>query len=246
VTPPFRYAAVVGASSGIGAAIARELAGEGTRVALLARHEDALRAVAAELPAGRAWVYPHDVTASDAVPALVDRVAADLGGLDCLVYAAGVMPRVGRTEYSFAADREVMFVNVVGAMAWIDAVLPRFLTAGRGTIVGISSVAGDRGRAGDPAYHASKAGLDAYLEALRARVARSGIRIMTAKPGPVDTPMSRGRDRLPLLISAERAAREIVVAARRGARVTYVPRVWRPIMWTIRAIPRPLFERLDL
>jgi NAD(P)-dependent dehydrogenase (short-subunit alcohol dehydrogenase family) len=128
----------------------------------------------------------------------------------------------------------------------VDAVAPRFVAAGRVTIVGVSSVAADRGRRGNPAYHASKAGLDAYLEAVRHRVARHGVRVVTAKPGPVDTPMSRGLPRRPLLVSADAAAAGILRAACRGPLVRYIPGRWRPIMFVIRNLPGPIFRRLDL
>jgi decaprenylphospho-beta-D-erythro-pentofuranosid-2-ulose 2-reductase len=156
------------------------------------------------------------------------------------------MPRIAPDEYSAATDAEIVAVNLVGAMAWLNEAAVRFAAAGGGTIVGISSVAGDRGRRGYPAYHASKAGLDAYLESLRNRLARRGVTVVTAKPGPVDTPMSRGLPRLPLLVDADVAARRILAVARRRARVAYVPPTWRPIMFVVRSVPGWLFEHLDI
>src|SRR5262249_48690576 len=152
--------------------------------------------------AGDAHVVVHDVTRTGDVPAVVDGVWKALGGLDLVVYAAGVMPRIGPTDYPFSTDAEIVQTNLVGAMAWVDAVVPRFVAQRAGTFVGVSSVAGDRGRRGNPGYHASKAGLDAFLEAVRNRVSQHGVHVVTAKPGPVDTPMTRGLDRLPLLIGA--------------------------------------------
>src|SRR5262245_37976175 len=233
-TASWRQAIVVGASSGIGAAVARHLAESGTRVALVARRPAELEAVAQGIGRAtgdptRALVFSHDVTAGAEVPALVQRICHALGGLDLLVYAAGVMPRIGDDEYDLDKDRSIIEVNVVGAMAWCNAVAERFARAGAGTIIGISSVAGDRGRRGNPAYHASKAALDTYLEAVRNRVARHGVQIVTVKPGPVDTPMTRGMDRLPLLVSADAAASELLAGAARGRHTVYVPAKWRPI-----------------
>jgi NAD(P)-dependent dehydrogenase (short-subunit alcohol dehydrogenase family) len=248
---PWRHAIVVGASSGIGAAVARELAAAGCRTALVARRPAELEAVARSIaettgePA-RAPVFPHDVTHEAEVPALVQRIAHELGGLDLLVYAAGVMPRIRDDEWDVAKDRAIVETNVVGAMAWINVVAERFGRGGAGTIIGISSVAGDRGRRGNPAYHASKAALDAYLEAVRNRIARTGARVVTVKPGPVDTPMTRGMDKLPLLVSAETAARELLAGAAGGAQTVYVPAKWRPIMFVIRNIPSFVFRRLDI
>ena len=120
----------------------------------------------------------------------------------------------------------------------------RFAQAKTGTIVGISSVAGDRGRGGLPSYAASKAGLTTYLESMRNRVGALGVKVVTVKPGPIETPMTEGLDSLPLLITADEAAKQIVAGARRGSNVVYVPFAWRPIMAIIRAVPSFIFQRL--
>jgi len=244
----------VGASSGIGAALARRLGEAGCRLALLARRELELAHVADTInlgasssdPHALARPYVHDVTLPADVPPLFARVVGELGGLDLVVYAAGVMPPVGETEYSLHKDRQTLEVNLLGAIAWLNQAAEHFARTRAGTIVGISSVAGDRGRRGNPAYCASKAALDTYLEALRHRLVRSRVAVVTVKPGPVDTRMSAGVRRRPFLISADRAAREILAAARRGTPVAYVPRVWRPIMFAVRSLPHALFARLDL
>jgi len=248
VTLPWRHALVVGASSGIGEALARQLGGAGCRVALVARRRDALERLAGEIGRERALVFPHDVTRGEEVRALFPEICRALGGLDLFVYAAGVMPPVAEDEWDFAKDRDIVAVNVLGAMAWIDEAAQRFERGRGGTLVGLSSVAGDRGRRGNPAYHASKAALDTFLESVRNRVGRSGVKVVTVKPGPVDTPMTQGmdRDRLPFLISADEAARRTLAAAARGARVAYVPPRWRPIMFVLRNIPSVVFQRLDL
>lgn len=252
MTRPWRRALIVGASSGIGAEVARQLGAAGCHVALVARRQDELAALQAAIDAapgeGRASIYPHDVTHYDGVPDLFRTICHDLGGLDLCVYSAGVMPPIAADEYSFGKDRTIVEVNVLGAMAWLNEAAQRFERAGAGTIVGISSVAGDRGRRGNPAYHASKAALDAYLESLRNRLGQFGVRVVTVKPGPVDTEMTRAmdRDRLPLLVSAEAAATQLLDAAARGTRTAYVPARWRPIMFLIRNIPSPIFQRLDL
>ena len=137
-------------------------------------------------------------------------------------------------------------MNVLGAVAWLNEAAQRFTRARAGTIVGLSSVAGDRGRRGNPVYCASKAALDTYLESLRNRLGRLGVAVVTVKPGPVATSMTAGRNQVPFLVSAEEAARQILAAARRGARVAYVPAKWRPIMYVIRHIPSVVFQRLNV
>lgn len=245
-TIPWERAIVVGASSGIGAAVARQLVAGGCRVALVARRRALLEALAGELGVARALPFAHDVEQPDTVPATLDAIRARLGGVDLLVYAAGIMSHPRPDEWNQTVDAAIVRTNVIGAMAWINAVAPHLVAAGRGTIVGISSVAGDRGRRGYPAYHASKAALDTYLEAVRHRLAGTPIRVVTVKPGPVDTPMSRGLPRLPLLIPADTAAAATLRAARGGRLTVYVPRVWRPIMFVIRNLPGPIFRRLDI
>jgi len=252
--PAWARAIVLGASSGIGAALAQRLAGAGCHVALLARREAELTAVADAINAAAgassraplARPYVHDVTCPVEVEPLFARIVNDLGGLDLVVYAAGVMPPIGEAEYSLEKDRQTVEVNLVGAIAWLNQAARLFARTRTGTIVGVSSVAGDRGRRGYPVYGASKAALDAYLEALRHRLARVGVTVVTAKPGPVDTRMSAHVRRRPFLISADRAAQEILAAAARRTPVAYVPRLWRPIMFAVRSLPHALFARLDL
>jgi short-subunit dehydrogenase len=246
----FEHALVVGASSGIGEALARRLAAGGARVALVARREDELRRIMDEInnAAGseRAIAVAHDVRAIDEAPDLVQEIARRLGGLDLAVYAAGAMPRVAPDEFDTAKDREMLEVNLLGAVAWLNPIADRMARLGRGTIVGIGSVAGDRGRAPNPVYCTSKAGLHAYLEALRNRLARLGVKVVTVKPGFVDTAMTRGKEGLFWLISADRAAEIILKKANRGAVTAYVPARWRLVMTAIRSIPSFIFTRLGI
>lgn len=244
----FGRAIIVGASSGIGAETAKQLAQKGCAVALVARRESELNALAETIRAagGTAFVYPHDVSDFGDVPPLFQQICRDLGGLDAIFYAAGVMPRITADEYDFAKDRAMIEVNVLGAVAWLNEAAVRFAATGAGTIVGIGSVAGDRGRRGQPVYSTSKAAIETYLEALRNRVGRTGVKVVTIKPGPVATPMTAGLDKLPLMISAEEAARQIIAASERGTRVAYVPGVWRYVMGIIRAIPSPIFQKMNI
>jgi NAD(P)-dependent dehydrogenase (short-subunit alcohol dehydrogenase family) len=250
VASSFRHALVIGASSGIGEALARRLGADGARVALVARRQPELQRIATEIDAAaggpRTIVRAHDVRHTDEVPELFQGIARELGGLDLVVYAAGTMPRVAFDEFDPAKDLDMLAVNLAGAVAWLDPAAERFSRLGRGTIVGIGSVAGDRGRSGNPVYGTSKAGLHTYLEALRNRVARDGVRVVTIKPGFVDTAMTRGVDGLFWLISADRAAEIILSRARRGVVCAYVPARWRLVMWVIRAIPSVVFRRLKV
>jgi len=239
---------IIGASSGIGAALAHRLAREGYVLALLARRTDRLDALCADInrEAGeiRACAYPHDVTDFDAVPALFQRIYHDLRGLDLLVYNAGVMPAVGFAEFNFSKDKRMIDTNLLGAMAWLGQAARIFQTAGAGQIVGISSVSGDRGRVKNPSYNASKAGLTTYLEGLRNRLTRHGVNVITIKPGPVTTEMTEGLD-MAMQISAEQAAADIAKAIRRRKQTRYVPLRWALIMAVVMLIPSFIFRRLN-
>jgi len=248
----WKTAIVVGASSGIGEAVARRLAAEGCRVALVARREAELARICDSIGAatadGRAVFRVHDVGDGAAAAAVWDSVERDLGPVDLLVFAAGILPAVGETEYSFEKDRAIVETNLLGAIAWFDVAALRMETARRGTIVGVSSVAGDRGRRGNPVYGASKAAMNSVLESLRNRLARHGVTVCTVKPGYVATPMTADLD-LPkkMTISSEEAARLVLAAARkkRGV-VAYVPTKWALVMFVVRNIPSFLFRRLSI
>ena len=245
---PWRHAVIVGASSGIGEQLARQLAQSGCRVALVARREEELRRIADSINTAEsslAGIHVHDVREYECVPALFQSIARELGGMDLIVYAAGVMPNIEEDEYSFAKDREMIEINVLGAIAWLNEAALRFQRAGSGTIVGISSVAGERGRRGMPGYCTSKAALTTYLEALRNRVGRYGVKVVTVKPGPVDTPMTRELTKKPLLIPADKAAQSILAAAKKGATNAYIPGIWRWIFLILRNIPSPIFKKLN-
>ncbi len=244
---------VVGASAGLGAALVRELIRQGYIVAALGRNEKALdrlcQDINATAPPGLfTRAYVHDVTDFDVIPALFQQIVQDLGGLDMIIYNAGAMPLVGPEEFDFAKDREIIQVNTLGAIAWLNEAARRFSQTGQGRIVGISSVAGDRGRVGNPVYTSSKAALTTYLEALRNRLSRRGVQVTTIKPGFMRTAMyerTRGKGGFGV-ISPERAAVSIIRAAERGRQTVYVPAPWALIMLIIRHIPSFIFRRLRI
>lgn len=243
--PTFPTAVVIGASAGIGAELLRQLVADGSKVAAVARRLPELEKLRAELGNDKVLIYAHDVRNFDEAPGLFDKIVAELGGVDLFLYNAGVMPAVEESEYNFAKEREMMEVNVIGAMAWLNPVAA-FMEARRaGTIVGISSVAGDRGRRAAPAYHTSKAALTTYLESLRNRLSRYGVTVVTVKPGPVDTAMTAGR-KLPLMIKADECARGTLALAKAGTSEGYVPAAWGPIMFVIRSVPSFIFRKTNI
>ncbi len=245
-------ALVVGASGGLGQALARELAAQGWRVALLARRQAVLEGLAHDLNARHgpdtARAYPRDVTDYDAVDPTFRRILQDMGRLDAVLYGAGVLHPTAEAEFDFAKDRVMLEVNLTAAVAWLDQAATLFRMLGRGHIVGISSVAGDRGRVGMPAYHAAKAGLTTYLESLRNRLTRHGVHVLTVKPGFIDTPMLQTArpKKVFWVASPEQVARDVVRAMRRRKQVIYTPARWRWVMLVIQHIPSFVFRRLAL
>ncbi len=236
---------VVGASSGIGEAIARQLAQQGADVAIVARRQSELERLAAERP-GKLRPYAHDVANVDEVPELFERIERELGGIDGLIYAAGVMPKIEESEYAFEKDRAMVTVNLLGAMAWMNQAAARFEAARSGTILGISSIAGERGRRGNPAYCATKGALSTYLESLRNRCSRYGVNVVTIKPGFVDTAMTRGMKGLFWLISAEKAAKTALALARKGkSAAAFVPSRWALVAFVVRNLPSFIFRKLN-
>lgn len=248
---PRRRGIIIGASDGLGAALARRLAHEGYSLALLARGTDTLEAVCHEINTsvdqGCACAYVHDVTQYDQVPGLLRKIVADLGGLDLVIFCAGINnPPGGIDKYNFANDRQMIETNLIGAMAWLTPIAEMFQSAGAGQIVGISSVAGDRGRVGNPGYNTSKAGLTTYLEALRNRLTRRGVNVLTVKPGFLKTKMVKAaQGATPFLIAPEKAAEDIWNAMKKRKQVIYTPSLWRWIMLAIQHTPSFIFRKLS-
>ena len=241
--PNFRYAIVVGASSGIGAELVRQLAQQGCRVAAVARREDRLKGLAAEFPT---LVFPieHDVTDYGKVPEVFQKATGDLGGLDLIIYAAGAMPAVGSTEYDFGKDKQMIDVNVLGAIAWLDQASIRFQNTKSGSIVAIGSVAGDRGRVGQPVYNASKAALTTYVEALRNRLSRFGVKVVTIKPGPTETEMTAHLHSKGMMKASDVASFILKKADRTGE--FYVKFTHRIAFFIIRHFPSWMFRKLNV
>lgn len=246
---PRRRGLIIGASDGLGAELARRLAREGYSLALIARRKDKLESLCSEINAKgqTALPYVHDVSNYDEVPNLLPRIVADLGGLDVAVFMAGVnYPPGGMDKYNFENDRRMIEINLIGAMAWLHPIAEMFQSAGAGQIVGIGSVAGDRGRVGNPGYNTSKAALATYLEALRNRLTRHGVNVLTVKPGFLKTEMLKAaQGATPFAIEPSKAAEDILKAMKRRKQQIYTASIWRWIMLAIQHTPSFIFRRLS-
>jgi len=182
-----RVAVITGASSGIGEAAARALAGDGHRVALLARRVDRIQALAAEL-GNRVIAVQADVTDRDSIVAAAERVQDELGGADILVNNAGVMLLAPFSSEQRAEMRQMVEVNLLGAITATEVFLDQ-LRSGGGDLVNISSVAGRTARAGNAVYAATKWGINGWSEGLRQELTPD-VRVMVIEPGAVATELT--------------------------------------------------------
>jgi short-subunit dehydrogenase len=221
-----QVAVITGASSGIGWALARELAAQGCRVGLVARRAEKLQALTEEICAGAgtaAWAAA-DVGDRAQTLAAIHQLAEQLGAIDLLIANAGVgMPT--NLDPMNMADIEQMFrVNTFGVIYAIEAVLPEMLRRRQGHIAAVSSLAAYKGMPGESAYCASKAAVNCYLEGLRIHLRDKGIAVTTLCPGFVRTPMTVVNDfHMPWLLEAGEAARRIVRALGRRRKVYDFP-----------------------
>ena len=239
---------LVGATSDIGHAVAARYAEAGWRILLAARDparaqrnaDDLAARFRAEVTLLRLDILETDGFAQvlDALPVLPDTVVCAVGELGDQTRAEGDMTHA----------EQVMRTNFLGPALLLGLLAERFAARGSGAIVGISSVAGDRGRGSNYVYGAGKAGFSAFLSGLRNRLAGRGIRVVTVKPGFVRTRMTRDLRLPPLLTAApSEVGRAIYAAAEGGGRdIVYVRTVWRLVMAVIGAIPEPVFKRLRL
>lgn len=239
---------VVGATDGIGKALAEHHASEGSWVALLGRSPEKLASLERDLSTR----YP-DATVRSVTCELTDRARlepayrealAAIGHCDFFYFVAGVMPDGDGETSDAAADALTFDVNTVAAAVMLGLAANDFRVARRGTIVGVSSIAGDRGRKRNPAYCASKAGLTTFLEGLRNRMAPFGVKVVTVKPGYVMTKMVAGRPGVFWAAPADVAARTIARRAAKGHEVFYVYRRWALLGLALHHVPRFLFKRV--
>ncbi|WP_117370099.1 SDR family NAD(P)-dependent oxidoreductase [Natrarchaeobaculum sulfurireducens] len=241
-----RGAIIVGASSGIGEALAREYAQQGYEIGLTARRTERLKRIGAELPT-KSYVATMDLTdAEDAREGFLE-LAEAMDSVDLVVISAGVADV--NDDLEWAVERQTIDVNVRGFAAIATAALEYFernqdpASDRDGHLVGISSVAAHFGNGGTQAYNASKVFVSRYLEGLRVRQASADtdVVITTIEPGFVDTDLAYGSF---WQCSPETAAKQIVQAVKKERDHAYVTRRWRLVAWVLKATPKPLLRRL--
>jgi NAD(P)-dependent dehydrogenase (short-subunit alcohol dehydrogenase family) len=232
---------VVGGSSGIGAAVARELQSRGALVAISARRQDQLD----EVSDGTMLAVAADVTDAQSLKAAASRIREELGPIDLAVLSAGYWKQMSATDWDTETFNRHLQVNLIGMSNSIAAVLPQMLARHTGVIAGISSVAGYRGLAGSAAYGATKAGQINLLESLRIQVARAGVRVITVCPGFVRTDLTAGNDfPMPFIIDADAAGRSVCDGLERERTEMVFPVRMAILMKAARLVPVSLWSAL--
>lgn len=237
-----KRAIVIGATSGIGRALAERLAAEGYRVGVTGRREALLEELAASRP-GSFCYAAADIMDPAAACAALERLAGELGGMDLCVVSAGTGDLNPGLDY--ALEEPAIRTNVVGWTAAVDWAYGRFEERGGGHLVVITSVGGLRGGGAAPAYNASKAYQINYAEGLRQRVAKSGlpVTITDIRPGLVDTAMAKGEG-LFWVQPVAKTVRQILRAVKRRRHVAVVTRRWRIAAWLLRHLPESLYLKM--
>lgn len=235
-------AIITGASSGIGAALAHELARRGWTLALLARRADLLEALVRDLPT-KSIALPCDVTDANAVREAVKR-GEEHGPFDLAVANAGVGVPSHAAKFNLA-DAELMTrVNILGMFNLFDAVIPSMIERRSGRFAGVASIAGLRGLPTSSVYSATKSAMQSFLEASRIELKPYGVGVTTVNPGFVITEMtSKNRFKMPFLMTAEEAARVIADGLERGKRVVEFPLPMSMLMRFARFLPAAIWDR---
>jgi len=247
---PRRTIVILGATSAIARGVAEEFARRGDELLLAGRDTGELAALADDLAVrfgGRARGMAFDAVALETHAGFVESCREASGGsLAGVVLCFGYLGDQAAAQRDLSEARRIFDTNLLGAVSILSLFANHFEERREGFLCAVSSVAGERGRQSNYFYGAAKAGLNVFLQGLRNRLASSGVRVITIKPGFVDTRMTYGRKGMLFVASPRSVARHIVAAIVHGKDQAYVPALWRPVMLMIRLIPERIFKRMRL
>lgn len=234
---------ILGATSSIARSLVRDLAVDGAALLLCGRDMTEVTACAADARArgaASARALPLDIRAPESFAAIRNAAEESEGRLNIAVFV-GSMPDQSAIDADPRLIDGTITDSLTGPARFLHEMLPLLESRG-GSVAGVSSVAGDRGRVTNYVYGAAKAGFTAYLSGLRNHLGRKDIHVMTVKPGPVDTAMTWGM-RMPLMTTPDKVAAAIRTGLRKRRNVIYTAPIWRLVMLVIRAVPEPIFKK---
>lgn len=239
---------ILGATSSMAKAFARAVAAKNARVLLAGRDMEDLKAMAQDCSARgavEALAVRFDARDRKTFKPIIEKAVKEPGSINVAVFV-GSMPDQSLIDEDPSMISGVVSDSYVGPADFLQSVAPHMEERGSGTVVGVGSVAGDRGRIGNYVYGSAKAGFHTYLSGLRNRLTRSGGHVVTVKPGFVDTAMTWGLEGMFLVASPDDIAKDILKAVEKKKNVLYTPFFWRYIMLIIRSIPEPIFKKLSV
>ncbi|MBO0780762.1 MAG: SDR family oxidoreductase [Ktedonobacteraceae bacterium] len=240
---------IIGATSALAHEVAKNFARDGAELFLVARNHEKLRAVADDLKvrgAKRSDTYILDLGQLGQHQEMLDQAIHTLDGLDMLLIAHGTLGDQRLSEQNVEEALKEFTNNCTSVISLLTISANYFEKRRQGCIAVISSVAGDRGRGSNYVYGAAKAGVSAFLQGLRNRLAKKNVSVVTIKPGFIDTPMTAHMKKGLLMARADSVGKGVYEAMIKGKDVVYLPWFWRPIMFIIRSIPESIFKKLSL
>ncbi len=240
---------LIGATSSISRALAVEMAKKGWRLHLAARDSFEVERIAQDLyirygiavswSIFEAQKYEHHSL-------FFEKIITELGGVDGVIISLGELGEQDQAQEDFAQTQRIIDSNYTGVISVLTYVANYLEKQQHGFIIGISSVAGDRGRQSNYIYGSAKGGLSLFLQGLRNRLSKSGVHVLTVKPGFVDTKMTFGKPGMFSVASPEQVAIAILKGLQKNKNIIYVPWFWWGVMTIIRSIPESIFKKLKL
>lgn len=244
-----RKVLIIGATSAIAEATAKLFAKQGDRLYLLGRNKERLDTLSQDLTIRGAdsvsW-GTLDVNQFEDHQSTIDKAHKSLDGIDIAFIAHGTLPEQKQCEQNFELALKELNTNAISVISLASKLANIFESQGQGTIAVISSVAGDRGRQSNYIYGTAKGAVTIYLQGLRNRLFKSGVHVLTVKPGFVDTPMTREFDKGALWVKPDKIAKDIYNGIQKNKNVIYTPKIWFLIMAIIKSIPEFIFKRMSL
>jgi short-subunit dehydrogenase len=240
---------IVGATSAIAYETAKNFAQDKAELFLVARNDEKLESVCHDLQvrgATAVHTFVLDLTEIERHQELFEEALAKLGGLDAILIAHGTLSDQKACEQSVTETLKEFNINALSVISLLTIVANYMETQKRGCIAVLSSVAGDRGRQSNYVYGAAKSAVSTFLGGLRARLAKSGVDVVTVKPGFVDTPMTAHVKKNFLFASSAKVGLDTYKAMKTGKEVLYTPWFWRYILLIVKSVPEPVFKKLSI